>query len=119
MLANVSPKAVWRAHREDPDGVLGCVRIVPDWGLVGISDLRETAKQLELVPRRTYPSMLHNSHFLRQRKEPGMSLANHVFLICRAGGASRGRRRQSPAIRIWPPRHSVIATLAHLCCGAV
>ncbi len=85
MVANVTPKQVWQALRDDPAAMLVDVRTDAEWTYVGLPDLTEAGKQPALIPWQIFPAMAVNGDFAGQLAAAGLAPANKLFFICRSG----------------------------------
>ena len=97
MIANVPPRQVWEALKQNPEAQLVDVRTDAEWNFVGLPDLSESGKQLVLIPWQLYPSMELNTGFGDQLKQAGFTPQHHIYFLCRSGGRSMAAAKAAAA----------------------
>ena len=85
MVENVSPQAVYKALRSDPQARLVDVRTDAEWAFVGLPDLSGTGQDPVLIPWQVYPSMQVNGAFADHLRQAGLTPEHKIYFLCRSG----------------------------------
>jgi rhodanese-related sulfurtransferase len=87
---DIAPKEAWEMLAADRAATLVDVRTRPEWGFVGIPDLRNLGKKPVLLSWQVYPEMQVDADFVAKLKTqlPADPDAPVLFL-CRSGARSR------------------------------
>ena len=99
---DVSPKEAWEILAKEPGAVLVDVRTRPEWGFVGVPDLRNLGKKTVLLSWQVYPEMAVDPDFNAKLKAElkagaGRDPAAPLLFICRSGARSRAAAEAATA----------------------
>lgn len=88
MIEDVSPQHVWAELEKNDRAVLVDVRTMPEWQLIGVSDLASLGRRLVLVSWQELDGN-PNMHFAEDLEQVGVRKDVPVYFICRSGARSR------------------------------
>ncbi|OUI96607.1 sulfurtransferase [Acetobacter indonesiensis] len=88
MIEDVSPQHVWAELEKNDRAVLVDVRTMPEWQLIGVSDLASLGRRLVLVSWQELDGT-PNTHFAEDLEQVGVRKDVPVYFICRSGARSR------------------------------
>jgi len=99
---DVSPKEAWEILAKEPGAVLIDVRTRPEWGFVGVPDLRNLGKKAILLSWQVYPEMAVDPDFVAKLKTElktgaGRDPAAPLLFLCRSGARSRAAAEAATA----------------------
>ncbi len=86
---DVDVVATWEELRRNPDARMVDVRTRAEWTFVGIPDLAEAGKEVELVEWQSFPTMEENGAFIEEVSARIADKSSPVYLLCRSGARSR------------------------------
>ncbi len=90
---DVSPSEAWNGLAKDPKAALVDVRTQPEWGFVGVPDLRSLGKKAGFVSWQVYPQMQVDPAFVAKVEQllvkDGGDKSAPVYFLCRSGARSR------------------------------
>ena len=87
---DVSPTEAWKGLTQDPKATLIDVRTQPEWGFVGVPDLRSVGKKTAFVCWQVYPQMQVDPDFVAKvQQATGGDKDAPIYFICRSGARSR------------------------------
>jgi len=87
---DVSPADAWKGLSEDKKAILVDVRTQPEWGFVGVPDLRALGKKTGFVCWQVYPQMQVDPEFVAKVEQlVGSDKDAPLYFICRSGARSR------------------------------
>lgn len=88
MIEDVSPQHVWAELEKNDRAVLVDVRTMPEWQLIGVSDLASLGRRLVLVSWQELDGT-PNMYFAEDLEQVGVRKDVPVYFICRSGARSR------------------------------
>lgn len=84
-----SARQAWETLSSESEARLIDCRTSPEWGFVGVPDLRSLKKTTLFIPWQVYPAMQLNDQFADQLREAGIGRNHPLFFICRSGARSQ------------------------------
>ena len=87
---DLSADEAWTLLKSDPKARLVDVRTSAEWNFVGLPDLSQLGREVELVEWQMFPTMQVNPSFVDQTEQSaGADKTAPVLFLCRSGARSR------------------------------
>ncbi len=86
---DVDVVAAWDELQRNPDARMVDVRSKAEWTFVGIPDLSQAGKEVDLVEWQSFPTMDQNGTFVEEVSARIADRSAPIYLLCRSGARSR------------------------------
>ncbi|MEI9994044.1 MAG: rhodanese-like domain-containing protein [Rhizomicrobium sp.] len=86
---DLSATEAWALLQSEPRARLVDVRTSAEWNFVGLPDLSELGREVELVEWQVFPTMQVNPGFVAQTEQGAADKTAPVLFLCRSGARSR------------------------------
>ncbi len=86
---DLSAAEAWALLKSDAKARLVDVRTTAEWNFVGLPDLSDLGREVQLVEWQVFPAMQVNPDFVAATEQGGTDKAAPVLFLCRSGARSR------------------------------